>query len=87
MNPDVIEIYDVSFSPDSICTVEAIVDDAVVSRQQTLEDPEEYAPALCRGSFYFCEEDVIPATDEGLKRMFAERIDNWEVVDTSDYGE
>lgn len=87
MNVDVLEIYDVSFSHDNICTVEAVIEDAVVVQQQTLEDPEEYGPALCRGSFYFCEEDVIPVTDEGLRRMFAERIDNWEVVDTSDWGE
>lgn len=87
MNVDVLEIYDVSFSHDNICTVEAVIEDAAVVRPQTLEDPEEYCPALCRGSFYFCEEDVIPATDEGLRRMFAERIDNWEVVDSSDWGE
>jgi len=87
MNVDVLEIYDVSFSHDDICTVEAVIEDAVVVQQQTLEDPEEYGPALCRGAFYVCEEDVSPATDEGLRRMLAERIDNWEVVDSSDWGE
>ena len=87
MNPDVLEIYDVVFSSDSVCTVQAVIDDFIVSSNQTLEDPEEYAPALCRGTFYFSEDDVIPATDEGLRRLFAERIDNWELVDTSDWGE
>jgi hypothetical protein len=87
MNPDVLEIYDISFSHDNICTVEAIVEDAAIAERQTMDDPEEYCPALCRGSFYFSEEDVIPATDAGLKRLFAEKIDNWELVDTSDWGE
>ena len=85
MNPDVLEIYDVTFTPDSICVVQAIVEDAAIASPQTQDDPEEYCPALCRGSFYFSEEDVIPATDEGLRRLFAERIDNWELVDTSDW--
>lgn len=78
-------IEDVRFTSDSQCVVDAVVDDAVVVIPPTQEDPAEWGPALCRGSFYFSDEDVIPNTDEGLRRMLEERIDDWEPLDTSDY--
>lgn len=84
---DVLELLDVSFSPDGTCHVEALVDDMVLERPQTPLDPPEWGPALCRGSFYFCDEDVIPATNAGLIRMFEERIDNWELVEQPDWAE
>lgn len=87
MNPDVLEIHNLTFGPDGRCDVEALVDDAVVVRNQTYEDPEEWAPALCRGTFYLCEDDVIPATDAGIRRLLSKRIDNWEVVDQSDWAD
>lgn len=87
MNSDVLEIYDIKFGVDNVCTVEAVIEDAVIVIPQTHEDPSEWGPALCRGSFYLCEDDVIPATDAGLRRLISERITNWEVVDTSDYDE
>jgi len=83
----ILEILDLAFGPDGRVDCEAIVEDMVITRYQTLHDPEEYGPALCRGSFYLCEEDVIPATDEGVKRLFENRIDNWTVVDTSDFAD
>lgn len=81
----ILEILDIAFGPDGRVDCEALVEDMVVTGHQTIHDPEEYGPALCRGSFYLCEEDVIPATDEGVKRLFEERIDNWTVIDTSDW--
>jgi len=82
---DILEIYDVSFIDGDLCVVQAIVEDAAIASPQTQEDPEEYCPALCRGSFYFSDEELIPATDHELKQLFAERIDNWKLVDTSDW--
>lgn len=84
---DVLEILDVSFSVDGTCYVEALVDDMVLERAQTDLDPPEWGPAVCRGSFYFCDEDVIPATDAGLIRMFEQRIDNWELVEVPHWEE
>jgi hypothetical protein len=81
---DVLEVLDLSFGVDGTCHVEALVDDVVVVHPPTMEEPAEWGPAVCRGSFYFCDEDVIPATDAGLRRMFEDRIENWEVVDPSD---
>ena len=81
----ILSIEDVTFTSDSCCIVDAVIDDAIIVYGQTHEDPAEWGPALCRGSFDFSEEDVIPNTDEGLRRMLEERIDNWEPIDTSDY--
>lgn len=81
---DVLEILDLYFTPDNQCHVEAVVDDMVLARRQTELDPPEWGAAVCRGSFYLCEDDVIPATDAGVRRLFSDRIDNWEVVDDSD---
>ena len=87
MNPDVLEIYDISFNPDGRCDVEAVVEDSVVVVPQTEYDPAEWGPAMCRGSFYLCEDDVMPATDAGMRRLLSERIDNWELVDCSDWAD
>jgi hypothetical protein len=87
MNPDVLEIYDISFNPDGRCDVEAVVEDAVVVMPQTNYDPAEWGPAVCRGSFYLCEDDVMPATDAGLRRLVSQRVNNWEMVDQSDWAD
>jgi hypothetical protein len=85
MNPDVLEIYDISFSPQGWCTVVAVVEDSVIVIPQTEYDPAEWGPAMCKGSFCLDEDDVMPATDAGMRRLLSERIDNWEVVDCSDW--
>lgn len=82
---DVLEVLDLHFTSDSQCCVEALVDGMVLMHQQSWDEPAEWGPAVCRGSFYFSDEDVIPATDAGLRRMFEQRIDNWEVIDQSDF--
>ena len=87
MNPDVLEIYDIRFNPDRRCDVEAVVEDSVVVIPQTEYDPAEWGPAMCRGSFYLCEDDVMPATDAGMRRLLSERINNWELVDCSDWAD
>ena len=87
MNPDVLEIYDIRFNPDGRCDVEAVVEDSVVVIPQTEYDPAEWGPAMCRGSFYLCEDDVMPATDDGMRRLLSERINNWELVDCSDWAD
>ena len=87
MTPDVLEIYDIRFNPDGRCDVEAVVEDSIVVIPQTDYDPAEWGPAMCRGSFYLCEDDVMPATDAGMRRLLSERINNWELVDCSDWAD
>ena len=68
-------------------SVEAVVEDSVVVMPQTDYDPAEWGAAMCRGSFYLCEDDVMPATDAGMRRLLSERINNWELVDCSDWAD
>lgn len=79
---NIVEIHDLSFDGDRL-VVKAVVDDAVLTRQQTILDPPEWGPALCRGSFLFCDEDRIPPTDKELIALLDDRIDDWEVLDES----
>lgn len=81
----VLSIEDLRFELDGLLVVDAVVDDAVVVRPQTYMDPAEWGPALCRGSVYLSDEDLIPATDAELCKLLSERIDDWAPVDTSDW--
>lgn len=85
MESEIIEVLDLAFRPDGLVECEAVVDQMVITRGQSYEEPAEWGPAVCRGSFYLCEDDVIPATDAGVRRLFSERISNWEIIDTTDW--
>jgi hypothetical protein len=76
---NVIEIRDLCFDGDRL-VVEALVDGVVLTRQQSELDPPEWGPAVCRGSFLFCDDDTVPATDKEMVRLIGERIDTWEVL-------
>jgi hypothetical protein len=65
--------------------VDAVVDGMVVVIPQSNLYPAEWGPALCRGSFDLHEEDLIPASDEGLRQLLTNRIDDWAPIDTSDW--
>ena len=80
----VLSIEELRFEGDHL-VVDAVVDDAVVVISQTPYNPPEWGPALCRGSMYFSEEDLIPATDAELRAMLTERVDDWAPIDTSDW--
>jgi hypothetical protein len=80
----VIEINEMRFD-DDVLVVEAVVEDAVLVRSQTMEDPPEWGPALCRGTLHFSNETLVPATDSLFLDMLSEQIDDWAPVDTSDY--
>ena len=78
------DIYDLTMDTDGLVTVTAVVDEMVLVHHQTQLDPAEYGPALCRGTFYLSDEDLIPATDAELARLFYNRIDDWEVLHPDD---
>ena len=85
---DVLVLLEFDCDDDGLCTVVADVDDAVVTCPASLLDPEEYGPALCRGSFYLQDDEVIPEDDGDLAEFVEARIDDWEPVDVSDlYGD
>jgi hypothetical protein len=76
-------IEELRFEDDRL-VVDAVVDDMVVRYPQTAFEPAEWGPALCRGTFYLSDEDLIPATDAELRAMLSERVDDWAPLDTSD---
>jgi hypothetical protein len=82
----VLEIEDLWFEDGGtrLC-VNAVVDDMVVVIPQSYLYPAEWGPALCRGSFDLHEEDLIPASDDGLRQLLTNRIDDWAPIDTSDW--
>jgi hypothetical protein len=79
-------IEELRFEDDRL-VVDAVVDDMVVRYPQTAFEPAEWGPALCRGTFYLSDEDLIPATDAELRAMLTDRVDDWTLLDTSDWDE
>lgn len=76
----VLEIHEIQFDGDHLL-VTALVDDAVLVRGQTLLDPPEWGPALCRGSMLMDSSEVMPATDSELCALVGSRIDDWAPID------
>lgn len=76
----VLEIHEIQFDGDNLL-VTALVDDAVLVRGQTLLDPPEWGPALCRGSMLLDSETLIPSTDSELCALVGSRIDDWAPID------
>ena len=66
------------------CYIEAIVEDFVLTRAQTLIDPPEFGPALCCTSFDPDGEE-IPADDKKLIEFLDNRLVNWRPVDLSSF--
>ena len=82
---DVLSIESFDRDANDLCTVVAVVDAAVVVIPATLVDPEEYGPALCRGTFYVPDDEVIPEDHAELCRFVGDSVLYWQIVDTSDY--
>ena len=81
---EVLQIEDLYFDGDDLVRVEAVVDDVVLTRRASREEPEEWGPALCRGTMYFCEDDRVPASDEDMKVLLSHRVEDWAPVDLTD---
>ena len=61
--------------------VRAVVEDAVLAYPQTMQDPAEYAPAMCEATFYMNEEETLPEDEDDLM-FYLENLDlEWKVVD------
>jgi hypothetical protein len=80
----VLEIDSLEFDHDGLLRVTAVVDEMVLVRKQTILDPPEWGPALCRGSFYLSDEDLVPATDALLRKLISDRVDDWAPIDEDD---
>lgn len=76
----VLEIRDLEFDGDRLL-VTALIEDAVLVRQETDLDPPEWGPAVCRGSCYLDRSTLIPPTDRELRDLVGELIDDWAPVE------
>ena len=72
---------------DDYVTVEALIGDAGLIRHATRWDPPEYAPAMCRASFYLDEGEQVPIDEDGFCSYLDQLDLDWELipVDNSDY--
>lgn len=83
----VLSIEELRFEDGGLLVVDAVVDEMVLVRHQSQLEPAQWGPALCRGSFYLSDEDLIPATDAQLRDLLSERVDDWAPVDSSDWND
>ena len=72
---------------DDYVTVHAIIGDAGLIHRGTRWDPPEYAPALCKASFYLDEGEHVPTSEAGFCSYLDSLDLDWELVpiDDSDY--
>ena len=61
-------------------TVEAVVDEMRCIYAATYTSPAEYAPALCRASFFLGDEQ-IPVDEDGFCRYLDSCQLDWEPID------
>jgi len=74
------EIQSVYFNEETkLVTVTAIVEDMVLTHQQTYYDPPEYGPALCETSFSLEDYDVNIEDEEELHEFLYDS--EWEIVE------
>lgn len=81
---DVLEILSLDVDADGLCTVDAVVNDVVVLHPASRLDPAEYRAALCRGTFYISDDEVIPVDERAQCEYVADAVLYWNVLDTSD---
>ena len=65
---------------DDYVTVEAVVDEMRCIYAASYTSPAEYAPALCRASFFLGDEQ-IPVDEDGFCRYLDTCCLDWEPID------
>lgn len=73
-----------SIDPDSFTlSLEAMVEDAYCAFPETMYDPAEYAPALCKASITLVQLEEWPDNDDD-RLAFVEDCDpDWTLIDNS----
>lgn len=63
-------------------TVDTLVVEAFVTEFSSNEDADASGgeTTLCRGTMYFPDDALIPATDAELKQLLEDSIDDWEPI-------
>lgn len=69
---------------EGVIYVSALIEDVVLTHNQTLYDPAEYGSALCESTFILSEDDILPDNENELIQ-FLENLDlDWVTIDNSD---
>lgn len=64
--------------------VTAIVENMLLISHQTLEEPAQYAPAICTAEFEMDPEEQIPLDEDGFCNYLDDLDLNWQPIDLSD---
>ena len=75
----VLTIHDVSISDDS-CTVEAIVEDAIMLLPGTRYEPAEYGPGLCKATFFITPDTPVFDSEEHFIQYLDEIKPAWYLI-------
>ena len=76
----VLAIHDFQIA-DDYCTVEALVEDAILVHLPTLESPAEYAPGVCEAMFIVDPEEPIPVDEDDFCSYLDSLNLDWRLVE------
>ena len=76
----VLAIHDFQIA-DDYCTVEALVEDAILVHLPTLESPAEYAPGVCEARFTVDPEESIPVDEDHFCSYLDSLNLDWRLVE------
>jgi hypothetical protein len=76
----VLAIHDFQIA-DDYCTVEALVEDAMLVHLPTLESPAEYAPGVCEARFIVDPEESIPVDEDDFCSYLDSLNLDWRLVE------
>ena len=76
----VLTIHDFRIA-DDYCTVEALVEDAILVHLPTLENPAEYAPGVCEARFTVDPEESIPVDEDDFCSYLDSLNLDWRLVE------
>lgn len=78
----ILAIHDFSIdSSDGYCTVQALVEDAVLLYQATRFDPAEYGPALCEATVPMPDDTPVFKDENDLIKYLEHLQPEWSLVD------
>jgi hypothetical protein len=80
----VLTITDILIEDDVYVTVTALIEDAMVVRPQTMEDPEELGPGICTASFELEEDEILPFDEKELIDYIENLNLDWQLIPKDD---
>jgi hypothetical protein len=77
----ILSIHNVTFNHAiGTCQVDALVEDMCLIRRETREEPAEWAPGLCRASFVFNDDLLIPEDESQFIDILDDLNLDWQLL-------